>query len=169
MDSILKVFLMAVMLAAVGISGVFAMGSVPTSVTKEMSGKAAPNFQLDTLTAPKVDMTTYRDGKKAIIFFWATWCPHCREQIKELNAQSEAIFKKGFKILLVDVGEEAQQAQAYAQRNQVKLDIFLDQDSSVSENYRVIGVPTFFFLDEKGMIVETTHALPENLEDVYKK
>ena len=169
MRFVLKNFMLTVVILGASYSCAYAMGNVPMSMSKEMSGKAASNFKLDTLTQQGVDMTEYRAGKKAVIFFWATWCPHCREQIKELNAQSEAILQKGIKILLVDVGEETQEAQAYSQRNKIKLDIFLDRDSSVADNYRVIGVPTFYFLDEKGMIVSTGHVLPENIEEAYTK
>ena len=48
-------------------------------------GKAAPDFTLATLDGDEVNMTQYREGKRAIIFFWATWCPHCRVALKELN------------------------------------------------------------------------------------
>ena len=168
MSSLFKVFILFFVFLGFGIDSVFAMGSVPSSMTKEMTGKAAANFQLDTLTQTQVDMTEYRDGKKAIIFFWATWCPHCREQIKELNAQSQAILQKGIKILLVDIGEDTEEVKAHVERNRISLDVFLDKDSTVAENYRVIGVPTFFFVNEKGMIVNTSHSMPEDLEEVFR-
>ena len=169
MSSMCKVFAAVIVLLGVNVSSVLAMGSIPTSMVKEGAGKAAANFKLDTLTQTQVDMAKYRDGKKAIIFFWATWCPHCREQIKELNAQGPSILQKGIKILLVDIGEDADEVKAHAARNKINFDIFLDKDSTVAEEYQIIGVPTFYFIDEKGVVVAVTHALPENLEEVFKK
>ena len=64
----------------------YAMGD-GSFMTQTLIGKPAPDFTLDTLSAKQVNMTSYRSGKKAIIFFWATWCPHCRVQLKELNAR----------------------------------------------------------------------------------
>ena len=137
-------------------------------VTDGLVGKPAPDFTLDTLQEKKVDMTQYRAGHDAIIFFWATWCPHCREQIKELNAHAADIAQKGIKILLVDIGEEEGLVRAHAERHQIKMDVFLDRDSSVSETYRIIGVPTFYFVDKKGIIKDVDHALPEHYEELFK-
>ena len=131
-------------------------------------GKAAPDFTLDTLTQKNVNMTKYRDGKKAIIFFWATWCPHCREQLRELNATKDAIQAKGVKIILVDFGEEFPEVQRYVERNKVNLETFLDKDSTLADPYRLIGVPTFYFVDEKGMVKQVTHALSEDIEQFFK-
>ena len=46
-----------------------------------------------------------RQDKKAILIFWATWCPHCYEDIGAINDSFASIENKGIKIILVDVGE----------------------------------------------------------------
>ena len=49
------------------------------------------------------------------------------------------------------------------------LDIFLDKDSSLSELYGLIGVPTFYFVDQDGMIRFVDHSMPRNYEDLFLK
>ena len=43
-------------------------------------GTVASDFTLPTLNSGSVNMTELRGGRPAMIFFWATWCPPCREE-----------------------------------------------------------------------------------------
>ena len=165
MRFLLSLFL-SVSLFFTSATAVYAMGE-SRMMQATLVGKSAPDFTLDTLTQKNVNMTKYRDGKRAIIFFWATWCPHCREQLKELNEMRDAIKAKGIKIILVDLGEEILEVQKYAERYKVDLDIFLDKDSALGESYRIIGVPTFYFVDEKGLVKQVTHGLSEDIEQFF--
>ena len=111
-------------------------------------------------------MSLLRSGQPAMIFFWATWCPHCRSQLTELTQQREDIEEKGIKVILVDVGEDAQKVKAYFNANNISLDTFLDQDGVVANDYKVIGVPTFFFVDTEGTVVAAEHSLISDYEEI---
>ena len=129
-------------------------------------GQAAPDFTLKTFNGGKVNMTKFRDGKSAIIFFWATWCPHCREALKELNKNRAQIEGKGIQLMLVDVGEEEKEVRRYVERNKIGSTVFLDQESSLADPYGIIGVPTFVFVDSQGIVKAVEHALPENYAEI---
>ena len=139
------------------------------SMENPLTGKPAIDFTLDTLAGKKQSLSQFRDGKKAMIFFWATWCPHCREQLRVLSEQKQAIEKKGIKVLLVDLGETKEEVAAHVQRNKIDFDVFLDLDSSVAEKYAIIGVPTFIFVNEKGVVKAVKHALPNDLDQIFGK
>ena len=132
-------------------------------------GEEAKDFTLETLSGNKVSMNQFRDGKKAIIFFWATWCPHCQEQLRELNEQKSAIEGKGIKIILVDVGEKKAKVASYVTKNNISMEIFLDPALLTSDEYAVIGVPTLFFTDENGNVKAVKHALPNDLDEIFLK
>jgi peroxiredoxin len=133
----------------------------------ELIGQPAPNFTLNTVSGEKIEMNQYRDGKNAIVFFWATWCPHCRSALKELNAKSEQIEAKGIKLVIVDLGEEKNVVSKYLQKNKIGFNVFLDVESELGETYGLIGVPTFFFVDQKGIVKAVKHSLPEKLESMF--
>ena len=156
------------LLLSVTLGPSFAMGQF-SFLENAMTGKTAPDFTLKTLKGANSNMTKFRNGQTAIVFFWATWCPHCRAQLKELNLQGQAIEKKGIKVILVDIGEAKEQVQAYADKNKIMFAIFLDEDNAVADKYGIIGVPTFFFVNTKGVIKEVEHYLPENFEAILKK
>ena len=147
-------------------------GSLPSAraqfffMENPLVGKTAPDFTLPTFNGGKVNMTKFRDNKSAILFFWATWCPHCREALKDLNKNRAEIEGKGIKLMLVDIGEGEKEVRRYVERNKIVSTIFLDQESSLSDLYGVVGIPTFVFVDSKGMVKAVEHELPENYEEI---
>jgi len=125
-------------------------------------GEPAPEFSLPTLTQNNVSLSEYRAGKPAILFFWATWCPHCRTALKNLNTESSSIKSKGIKLVIVDIGESKEQVASYAQRAGLNMEIFLDQNNTTSDDYQVVGVPTFVLVDKEGIVLSVEHSLPKN-------
>ena len=86
-----------------------------------------------------------------------------------INKQREDITQKGIKIVLVDVGESEAVVDGYLKKRNITMDVFLDEDSAVSEGYELIGVPTFYFVDENGIVADVAHSLPKDLEAVFAK
>ena len=128
--------------------------------------KKAPEFNLPTLSGQKMSLTQARAGKSAIIFFWATWCPNCHEKMKELSKTTAEIKDKGIQVILVDIGEDAKMVNSYVKRYKVPYDVLLDEESKVAEDYRIIGIPTFFFVDRNGVIKAIEHSIPDNYEQI---
>jgi peroxiredoxin len=133
-----------------------------------LEGKAAPDFTLSTLTKNSVKLSEYRQGQPAIIFFWATWCPHCREALEVLDARAFEIEKQGIKVVLVDVGEDKGDVASYLKAHNIKADVFLDEDTSVSNDYSILGVPTFFLVTQEGMIKAVQHTFPEDYQEIFR-
>jgi thiol-disulfide isomerase/thioredoxin len=144
------------------------MGHLPAQTSSNsLIGKEAPEIVL-----PKTDGTTARliasgKGKKVILVFWATWCPHCYEELNTINESAASVENKGVKIILVDIGEAQEDVKNYLDRRQIRLTCFVDVDSALLGTYRLIGVPTLVFIDEKGIIRSMTHQFPSNYEDYF--
>ena len=155
-------------LASVAWGPSFAMGQF-SFLENTMTEKASPDFTSKTAKGPELNFSKFRNGQSAIIFFWATWCPHCREQLKELNAKAGEIEKKGIKVILVDVGETDKEVRAYVDKYKIAFEVFLDEDNTVADKYSIIGVPTLFFINKKGVIKDTEHYLPDHFEEILKK
>lgn len=133
-----------------------------------LAGKPAPEFILEKISGEKQSLADFRQGKKTIIFFWATWCPHCREELTVMNNRIEELAQKGIKIAAVDLGEKPEIVKRYVQKNNVKLEMFIDEKSSLEEPYGLIGVPTLFFLDQDGIVKAVKHSLPADVEKLFK-
>ena len=132
----------------------------------EAIGKPAPDFTLPTVGGTATSFARFRGADKAIIFFWATWCPHCRRELGNLNQKKEELAQKGIKIALVDIGEDAAVVKQYLQKNKVEMMVFLDKDNAAAESYHLVGVPTFLFVDAQGIVRGLEYSLPENYEEI---
>ena len=129
-------------------------------------GQQAPDFTLNTLKEKNVKFSALRGTDSAILFFWATWCPHCRDAIKDLTKKAQEMSSQGIRVVLVDLGETAREVQPYVTKKKIPFDVFLDTDSSLSDPYNLIGVPTFIFVGKDGVIKAIEHELPGNYEAV---
>ena len=155
------------MLSLAGVSAALAMGNTGF-VQDTLIGKPATDFTLDTVKGNKVNLTEYRAGKKAIIFFWATWCPHCREELKRVDDLREKFAAQGIRIILISLGEDKGTVQEYLARHHYDFDVLLDVDQTLEGPYHLIGVPTLFFVNEAGVIKLEDHAFPDNYEELFK-
>ena len=135
-------------------------------VDNPLVGQLAPDFTLEAISGQEVNMTQYRNGQPAMIFFWATWCPHCRKQLKELTQNRQAIEANGITIILVDVGESAQKVSEYINANNILFDIFLDESTETASAYKISGVPTFFFINREGTIIGVKNILPDDYQKI---
>ena len=125
-------------------------------------GKQAPDFTLKMLTGPEMSLNQYRGNDPALIFFWATWCPSCREELKLLSKKADVFQKSGIKVVLVNLGENPRLVKAYTDKLKLPFNVFLDEASKVGEQYSIIGLPTVFFVDKSGVITKMEFGLPEN-------
>jgi peroxiredoxin len=68
----------------------------------------------------------------------------------------------------VDVGEDQETVQAFAQNQGLTFPILLDENGSIARKYDVQGIPTSFFIDRQGVIqARYTGALDESLINKY--
>ena len=51
--------------------------------------------------------------------------------------------------------------------NTIFLDSFVDPDSSLQDIYQVVGVPTIYYLDEKGIVVSEQHEFEGNIDALF--
>ncbi|MBV9120584.1 MAG: redoxin domain-containing protein [Chloroflexi bacterium] len=114
-----------------------------------VTGRPAPDFQLQTLAGGTASLASYR-GKSVIVNFWATWCEPCKEEMPALQAAAAA--RQNLVILGVDNVEPAIRVRPFVDTYRLSFPILLDQDGSVIERYRVVGMPTSYFIDPAGTL-----------------
>ncbi len=132
-----------------------ATGGAPPPSPKE--GFSAPTFSLDILNAEnsttKVSLTDYR-GQVVMINFWATWCSPCREEMPAIQSVYEEYQEQGLVVLAVNTtfqDNEFDVGDFVAEYN-LSFPILLDRSGEVSQQYQLRGLPSTYFVDQKGVI-----------------
>ena len=121
----------------------------------------APNFKLKDLAGNTVTLSKYKGKQDVLLFFWTTWCPYCRKELKVLDEKHAELTKAGIEILIIDVGESAYKVDNFIKAQQITYRVLLDKDQSVAKEYRLLGFPTYFIIDKKGYIRFTGFSFPE--------
>ena len=133
---------------------------------------AAPDFTLKAEDGRTYRLSGYR-GKVVILNFWATWCPPCREEMPSMERAWKKIKAKGIVILAVNIGEDEDTIFEFTGTYPVSFPLPMDRHGTVIKKYPVIGLPTTFIINPKGMV---THQVigtrewdhPQLLEQLYK-
>lgn len=129
-------------------------------------GKQAKEFSLKSFSGTQQSLSVLRNGRPAILFFWATWCPHCVEQLKDLKQHADDFAQKDIQLILVDLDEDEQTIKNFMIRRGLSFDVLIDVDGRVADDYGVQGVPTYIFINSDGVVKAVEHVLPENYERI---
>ncbi len=116
-------------------------------------GAPAPDFSVPLTSGEKVRLAELR-GQPVWLTFWATWCPPCRSEMPDLQAVYETSQPGRYQYLAVNFGESLPTVQAYLREIGYTLPVALDTTTEVFRQYRVLGLPTHYFIDERGFLAE---------------
>jgi len=123
------------------------------------AGGPAPDFSLKDTYGKTVSLKDMR-GKYVIIDFWATWCPPCLMSIPELVSLHGKYREKDLVVLgislddpdKVDTGEMIR----FMEQHRIGYTILRANEKVVQDYSGADGmpIPTMFFVDREGRIVE---------------
>jgi len=127
----------------------------------------AQDIILKDLESQPVNLSHYK-GNPAIFFFWTTWCPYCRKEMKTLNQMYPQMKKEGIALFGVNVGELDYKVVKFIKDNAISFRVLLDRNSAAAYDYEVIGVPTYILLDKAGRVIMQGNSLPVDYKDLLK-
>lgn len=114
-------------------------------------GQPAPDFALENAAGDVVRLSDFR-GKTVVVNFWATWCAPCRKEFPELVKLYEG--STDVVIIGVNLQENADQVRAFADEFGAEFPLVIDADGTVAESYRLLGLPSTYFVDAGGVLRE---------------
>lgn len=161
-------------LFVLGISALFAI-VFAFGALKE--GKPIPSFQVTLLDGKVAVVRTEnsklsvqikdRKGNKTlkpkvlVLDFWATWCPPCQVTSKWLSQLHHKYQKKGVLILAISVDEDGRASVApFVKEEKTPYLVALDPKSEVANRFKIEGLPTLYFVNEKGVVVRVIEGMP---------
>ena len=129
-------------------------------------GNVLPDAELTTLGGETIRLSELA-GQPTVVNFWATWCGPCNEEIPMLEQAYKANSADGLKLLAI-TDESPDDVRPFMQAHEMTFPVLLDKGKAVNNKYRVQAIPTTFFINRSGVIIERhLGALGENLLKIY--
>lgn len=151
--------LLAGVVIFIGVPGgggpLFSSGAVSTPQTPAPAavvGAPAPDFTLKSLSGETLQLSSLR-GEVVLLNFWATWCAPCEAEMPTLEDRYKTFLGSGFHVLGVNADDEKTATiETFLERVPVSFPILLDPGLTVSDLYRVRGLPMTFLIDREGVV-----------------
>ena len=115
-------------------------------------GDPAPAFRTERLDGGSVDFPAATAGKPLVIRFWADWCKYCEPEMKAIEVVYQRHKDKGLEVYAVNAGQDKPTVAAFIKRLGVTYPVLLDEQSAIAKRYGVMGLPTTYFVDAKGVV-----------------
>ncbi len=93
-------------------------------------------------------------GKVVWINFWATWCPPCRAELKQVQQRIIDRFKgEEFVFLPISRGETQETVAAFREAQGYTFPMGLDPNKEIYSLFASMTIPRNFIIDQEGKIV----------------
>lgn len=168
---IFRTIILAVLVAAV----VFAL---ITNAKKDNTiygvGDKAPDFELKQINKNN-ELESIRlsdlEGKGIMLNFWATYCKPCEKEMPYMEELYPQYKDKGIEIVAVSLDATEAVIHQFIEKYNLTFPIPHDNKNQVSDLYKIGPIPTTYFINPEGEIVEKIEgALTlERLEEYFKQ
>ncbi|MDH5785539.1 MAG: TlpA family protein disulfide reductase, partial [Chromatiales bacterium] len=123
------------------IAGLQPIAGRPAALPLQLSDIAGKSWRLDELR-----------GEVVLINFWTTWCPPCVEEIPSLGRLKKKLAGEPFRLISVDVGEEAERVAAFLKRVPAQFPVLLDPHGTTTQPWKLRAFPTSYVVDRQGRL-----------------
>ena len=137
--------------AAGGVTNVTLSGA--SSGAAPTVGQPAPDFQATTVDGKIVRLSDLK-GKPVWLTFGASWCQPCRAENPDISAVYEKAKATGLAVVAIFISEDANAVRNYADRVGLTYQKVADPDTTIASQYRILGIPSHFFIDSAGVLRE---------------
>ncbi|MCT2536388.1 TlpA family protein disulfide reductase [Aquibacillus koreensis] len=128
-------------------------------------GEKAIDFTLETLDGKKVTLSDYL-GKKVFINFWASWCGPCRVEMPDMEKFNQEFNEEVIVLAINATGSEfrLKDVENFLDQGNFSFTTLLDPGDEITEKYRIVNIPTTYFIGTDGTIQEKPHSGPMTYE-----
>lgn len=125
----------------------------------------ASDFTLQGVNGEKIILSQILKDKKAVLVFWASWCPYCVNEVPDV----EKFYKDNqnkIAVIGVNLQESKEKAASFIKKMGITYPIALDADGKVGQLYNVRGIPTVVAIDKDENIIYYGHSIKEMMNKI---
>ncbi|MGH7860154.1 MAG: TlpA family protein disulfide reductase [Candidatus Binatia bacterium] len=110
-------------------------------------------ISLDGFDSPeKIELASF-EGRPLVLNYWASWCLFCIEEMPDFQNVYERV-KDRVHFIGVNVRDDLSAARGLAKATGVKYPLASDPKGEIYQRLRGVAMPTTWFVDKVGRIVE---------------
>lgn len=134
-----------------------------------LTGKAAPDFKLKTLDGKEISLSQLK-GKPVVVNFFASWCPPCIKEMPDLNAFANE-YKDKVTVLGLNVttNDRVEDVKKMVAEQKLTFPVLLDEKGAAAVAYKIVPIPTTFFIDKDGVIQDVLIGAARDKEDFARR
>jgi peroxiredoxin len=144
-------------------------GQAPAGVPPR-NGDAPPDFSATAIDGTAVSLAALK-GQPTWLTFGASWCPDCRAEATDLQAEYAKFKPQGLAVLGVFIDEDQAAVSDYARRVGFTFPLVADPSGKIADLYRTYGIPIHFFIGRDGTIhdVRIGRLTPADMEQLVQQ
>lgn len=156
-------------------------GSPDRDIKSVLVGKRAPAFDLPLYDRYQPEYGTSfaladHVGQPLVVNFWASWCLPCYDEAPVLQEFWEAYQQRGVQFIGIQTQDRDRRDEGRSFLSQFSLSFpnGIDNDSAISVDWALYGVPETYFIDRNGVIAfrhigpVTADVMTEHLEALLR-
>ena len=111
----------------------------------------APDFSFTTVEGTQISLQGLK-GKVALLDFWGTWCPPCRESVPTLVALHKRFAGKPVEFVGISSDSDQNAWKTFIAAHHMDWPEYIDLSDAVQETFEIDSFPTYIVIDPQGMI-----------------
>lgn len=127
-------------------------------------GEKAPDFTAATLDGKKITLSEMKSGY-TLLLFWATWCAHCPQLVKDIATIYEPAHNKGLEIVAVSMDDNPEKLQRFLSEGNfpwIQIADYQKWQGPLVQQYDIYATPTMLLLFSD----QTILARPVNFDEL---
>jgi len=146
-----KFYVMCVLLACV---------SCATTSTRP---NTIPSFSGATSDGKTLQVEGARISKPTLIFFWATWCVYCRQEIPNIM-KFHAEHGSEVDIIGINLDEDFEVAKRYIKKTNIEFVNVSDERGRIANKFYIVRTPTLLAINKEGVLVKLAASMGDLTE-----
>ncbi|MDD2463918.1 MAG: TlpA disulfide reductase family protein [Desulfobulbus sp.] len=144
---------------------------LPVTLWAVQEGQQLIPFKGADLNGNPIDLAQSIGTKPVLLVFWASWCPSCRTEVPKINQLAEKYRSRGMDFVAINVGynDSVERAQTFARKTGMQYPAYFDGSGKVTEEYKLIGVPTIIVADKHGVVRFRNFMSPDITEETFAR